>query len=219
MRMWHRLRNLPVGSTTRVGGSVSPRVSVGGQWFSGNVSHAFPVQYAIFSSTTITISCESCRLVLRRFFPSIEVGVDDFLRVPLGVCVCALWVVHIACWSVRPWRTGRVGVLSLPTGMLLPQGCSPTHGVACVTAIVVFCRMEESYSYQVHSLLRQRRLGGPLTCSRVCINANQRTCVCSNDTRSQKETPCGRQCCDGKSGCTDERFTQSLTMVIILRVA
>jgi hypothetical protein len=50
MRMWHRLRNLPVGSTTRVGGSVFPRVSVGGQWFSGNVSHAFPVErvrYAI----------------------------------------------------------------------------------------------------------------------------------------------------------------------------
>jgi hypothetical protein len=95
MRMWHRLRNLPVGSTTRVGGSVFPRVSVSVVSGSPATFHTHSLSSVFgtlsISSTTITISCESCRLILRRFFPSIEVGVDDLLRVPLGVYVHCGW--------------------------------------------------------------------------------------------------------------------------------
>jgi hypothetical protein len=66
--------------------------------------------------------------------------------------------------------------------------------------------------------LRQRRLGGGGASpdGRACITATN-VHICSNDTRSQKETPCGSVVME-KSGCTSERLTKSL-MVVILRVA
>jgi hypothetical protein len=53
--------------------------------------------------------------------------------VSLGVC--ALWVCpHLPLFCPHSLLVRPSLACSLPTGMLLPQGCSPTHGVACVTA-------------------------------------------------------------------------------------
>jgi hypothetical protein len=123
----------PLVRLHELGGSISP-CQCQCQWFSGNVSHhAFPVErvrYATISSTTITMTCESCRLILRRFSSSIEVGVDDFLRVPLGAYVHCGWSTSLAGPSVP----GEQGVWASSTdrhvvaaGLFTDAWCSLRH--------------------------------------------------------------------------------------------
>ena len=95
-----------------------------------------------FLTTTTTATILTCRLNLfRHFFSSRIVGEDACSQGAIGsMCHCGR--VHIAfphSSLVRPSladKEGRHGVLFLfaDRHCLLAQGCSPTHGVACVTA-------------------------------------------------------------------------------------
>ena len=103
---------------------------------------------------------------------------------------------YVHCgWSTSlagPSVPGEQGV-SLPTGMLLPQGCSPTHGVACVTATAVLCDGITVFADGfVLVLLSAEKAspdsGGPWAGRALQLERAYPEVICLNDTRSQKES-------------------------------